>query len=153
MAARADDASIYPAEPRNGEVWMMTTFGHADPAGHWSDWLGSDGQCSLSTASVAGFQSRPRSTKQMATSRRVTNFRMKFCARSLPTLRQRDVQDKILPLLAASPPRRLRSTLSRGLCNASERRQKERSRGEGVDRHPEDAGHGPAARIDWRRKD
>ena len=41
MAARADDASIYPAEPRNGEVWVMTTFGHADPAGHWSDGLGS----------------------------------------------------------------------------------------------------------------
>jgi hypothetical protein len=41
MATRADDASIYPAEPRNGEVWVMTTFGHADLAGHWSDWLGS----------------------------------------------------------------------------------------------------------------
>ena len=37
----ADDAPIYLAEPRNGEVWVMTTFGHADPAGHWSDGLGS----------------------------------------------------------------------------------------------------------------
>ena len=37
MAARANDVSVYPAEPRNGGVWVMTTFGHADPAGHWID--------------------------------------------------------------------------------------------------------------------
>jgi nitrite reductase/ring-hydroxylating ferredoxin subunit len=31
----ADDAPICPVEVRNGEVWVKTTFGHADPAEHW----------------------------------------------------------------------------------------------------------------------
>jgi nitrite reductase/ring-hydroxylating ferredoxin subunit len=31
----ADDAPICPIEVRNGEVWVKTTFGHADPAMHW----------------------------------------------------------------------------------------------------------------------
>jgi nitrite reductase/ring-hydroxylating ferredoxin subunit len=31
----ADDAPICPVEVRNGEVWVKTTFGHADPAMHW----------------------------------------------------------------------------------------------------------------------
>jgi nitrite reductase/ring-hydroxylating ferredoxin subunit len=31
----ADDAPICPVEVRNGDVWVKTTFGHADPAAHW----------------------------------------------------------------------------------------------------------------------
>jgi nitrite reductase/ring-hydroxylating ferredoxin subunit len=31
----ADDVPICPVEVRNGEIWVKTTFGHADPAGHW----------------------------------------------------------------------------------------------------------------------
>jgi nitrite reductase/ring-hydroxylating ferredoxin subunit len=31
----ADDAPIFPVELRNGEVWVKTTLGHADPATHW----------------------------------------------------------------------------------------------------------------------
>jgi hypothetical protein len=31
----ADDVPICPVEVRNGEVWVKTTFGHADPAVHW----------------------------------------------------------------------------------------------------------------------
>jgi nitrite reductase/ring-hydroxylating ferredoxin subunit len=35
----ADDAPICPVEVRNGEVWVKTTFGHADPAAHWQQRL------------------------------------------------------------------------------------------------------------------
>jgi hypothetical protein len=31
----ADDVPIFPVELRNGEVWVKTTLGHADLAGHW----------------------------------------------------------------------------------------------------------------------
>ncbi len=31
----ADDVPICPVEMRNGEVWVRTRFGHADPAAHW----------------------------------------------------------------------------------------------------------------------
>jgi nitrite reductase/ring-hydroxylating ferredoxin subunit len=31
----ADDVPICPVEVRNGEVWVKTTFGYADPAAHW----------------------------------------------------------------------------------------------------------------------
>jgi hypothetical protein len=31
----ADDVPISPVEIRNGDVWVKTTFGHADPAAHW----------------------------------------------------------------------------------------------------------------------
>jgi nitrite reductase/ring-hydroxylating ferredoxin subunit len=31
----ADDAPICPVEIRNGEVWVKTSFNHADPATHW----------------------------------------------------------------------------------------------------------------------
>jgi nitrite reductase/ring-hydroxylating ferredoxin subunit len=31
----ADDVSIFPLELRNGQVWVKTTFGYADPAAHW----------------------------------------------------------------------------------------------------------------------
>jgi nitrite reductase/ring-hydroxylating ferredoxin subunit len=31
----ADDVPICPVEVRNGEVWVKTAFGHADPAAHW----------------------------------------------------------------------------------------------------------------------
>ena len=31
----ADDVPICPTEVRNGEVWVKTTFGHANPAAHW----------------------------------------------------------------------------------------------------------------------
>jgi nitrite reductase/ring-hydroxylating ferredoxin subunit len=31
----ADDVPICPIEVRNGEVWVKTTFGHANPAAHW----------------------------------------------------------------------------------------------------------------------
>jgi nitrite reductase/ring-hydroxylating ferredoxin subunit len=31
----ADDVPIFPIELRNGEVWVKTTLGHADLAGHW----------------------------------------------------------------------------------------------------------------------
>ena len=31
----ADDAPTFPVEVRNGEVWVKTTFSHADPATHW----------------------------------------------------------------------------------------------------------------------
>jgi nitrite reductase/ring-hydroxylating ferredoxin subunit len=31
----ADDVPICPVEVRNGEVWVKTTFGHADAAAHW----------------------------------------------------------------------------------------------------------------------
>jgi len=37
----ADDAPICPVELRGGEVWVKTTFGHADPAGHWRERLDS----------------------------------------------------------------------------------------------------------------
>jgi hypothetical protein len=37
----ADDAPICSVELRDGEVWVKTTFGHADHAGHWPDRLGS----------------------------------------------------------------------------------------------------------------
>jgi nitrite reductase/ring-hydroxylating ferredoxin subunit len=35
----ADDIPTCPVELRNGEVWVKTTFGHADPAGHWRERL------------------------------------------------------------------------------------------------------------------
>jgi hypothetical protein len=35
----ADDVPICPVEIRNGEVWVKTTFGHADPAAHWRERL------------------------------------------------------------------------------------------------------------------
>ena len=31
----ADDVPICPVEVRNGDIWVKTTFGHADPAAHW----------------------------------------------------------------------------------------------------------------------
>src|SRR5208283_4770181 len=31
----ADDTPTCPVEVRDGEVWVNTTFGHADPAAHW----------------------------------------------------------------------------------------------------------------------
>ena len=31
----ADDVPICPIEVRNGDVWVKTTFGHANPAAHW----------------------------------------------------------------------------------------------------------------------
>jgi nitrite reductase/ring-hydroxylating ferredoxin subunit len=31
----ADDVPICPFEVRDGEVWVKTTFGHADPVAHW----------------------------------------------------------------------------------------------------------------------
>jgi nitrite reductase/ring-hydroxylating ferredoxin subunit len=31
----ADDVPICPVEVRNGDVWVKTRFGHADPAAHW----------------------------------------------------------------------------------------------------------------------
>jgi nitrite reductase/ring-hydroxylating ferredoxin subunit len=31
----ADDVPISPVEVRNGDVWVRTAFGHADPAAHW----------------------------------------------------------------------------------------------------------------------
>jgi nitrite reductase/ring-hydroxylating ferredoxin subunit len=31
----ADDVPTCPVEIREGEVWVKTTFGHADPAAHW----------------------------------------------------------------------------------------------------------------------
>jgi nitrite reductase/ring-hydroxylating ferredoxin subunit len=37
----ADDAPTCPVEVRNSEVWVKTTFGHADPTGHWRDRLDS----------------------------------------------------------------------------------------------------------------
>ncbi|MBV9567134.1 MAG: Rieske (2Fe-2S) protein [Hyphomicrobiales bacterium] len=35
----ADDAPICPLEIRKGEVWVKTSFGHADPAAHWRERL------------------------------------------------------------------------------------------------------------------
>jgi hypothetical protein len=35
----ADDVPTCPVEIRNGEVWVKTTFGHADPAAHWRERL------------------------------------------------------------------------------------------------------------------
>jgi nitrite reductase/ring-hydroxylating ferredoxin subunit len=31
----ADDVPTCPVDVRNGDVWVKTTFGHADPAAHW----------------------------------------------------------------------------------------------------------------------
>ena len=31
----ADDVPTCPVEVRNGEIWVKTTFGHADPVSHW----------------------------------------------------------------------------------------------------------------------
>ena len=31
----ADDVPVCPVEVRDGDVWVKTTFGHADPAAHW----------------------------------------------------------------------------------------------------------------------
>jgi nitrite reductase/ring-hydroxylating ferredoxin subunit len=31
----ADDVPTCPVEVRNGDVWVKTTFGHADPVAHW----------------------------------------------------------------------------------------------------------------------
>jgi nitrite reductase/ring-hydroxylating ferredoxin subunit len=36
----ADDVPICPVELRDGEVWVKTTFSHADPAAHWHQRLG-----------------------------------------------------------------------------------------------------------------
>ena len=35
----ADDVPIFPVELRDGDVWVKTTFGHADPAAHWRERL------------------------------------------------------------------------------------------------------------------
>ena len=35
----ADDVPICPVEVRNGEVWVRSTLGHADPAAHWKQRL------------------------------------------------------------------------------------------------------------------
>jgi nitrite reductase/ring-hydroxylating ferredoxin subunit len=35
----ADDVPICPVEVRNGEVWVKTSFSHADPATHWRERL------------------------------------------------------------------------------------------------------------------
>ena len=35
----ADDAPVCPVEVHDGEIWVKTTFGHADPAAHWRDRL------------------------------------------------------------------------------------------------------------------
>jgi nitrite reductase/ring-hydroxylating ferredoxin subunit len=35
----ADDVPICPVEVRDGDVWVKTTFGHADPAAHWRERL------------------------------------------------------------------------------------------------------------------
>jgi nitrite reductase/ring-hydroxylating ferredoxin subunit len=35
----ADDVPICPVEVRNGDIWVKTTFGHADPAAHWQQRL------------------------------------------------------------------------------------------------------------------
>jgi nitrite reductase/ring-hydroxylating ferredoxin subunit len=36
----ADDTPICPVEVRDGDVWVKTAFGHADPASHWRRRLG-----------------------------------------------------------------------------------------------------------------
>ncbi|MFL5284723.1 MAG: Rieske (2Fe-2S) protein [Rhodopila sp.] len=36
----ADDVPVCPVEVRNGDVWVKTTFRHADPAAHWRQRLG-----------------------------------------------------------------------------------------------------------------
>jgi nitrite reductase/ring-hydroxylating ferredoxin subunit len=35
----ADDVPICPVEVRDGDVWVKTTFSHADPAAHWRERL------------------------------------------------------------------------------------------------------------------
>jgi nitrite reductase/ring-hydroxylating ferredoxin subunit len=35
----ADDVPICPVQVHDGEVWVKTTFGHADPAAHWRERL------------------------------------------------------------------------------------------------------------------
>ncbi len=35
----ADDTPTFPVEVRDGQVWVKTTFGHADPATHWRERL------------------------------------------------------------------------------------------------------------------
>ncbi len=35
----ADDVPICPVEVRDGDVWVKTRFGHADPAAHWRERL------------------------------------------------------------------------------------------------------------------
>ena len=35
----ADDTPTFPVEVRDGQVWVKTTFGHADPATHWCERL------------------------------------------------------------------------------------------------------------------
>ena len=35
----ADDTPTFPVEVRDGEVWVKTSFGHADPATHWRERL------------------------------------------------------------------------------------------------------------------
>jgi nitrite reductase/ring-hydroxylating ferredoxin subunit len=35
----ADDVPICPVEVRNGDVWVKTAFGHANPAAHWNQRL------------------------------------------------------------------------------------------------------------------
>jgi nitrite reductase/ring-hydroxylating ferredoxin subunit len=36
----ADDVPVCPVEVRNGEVWVKTTFRHADPVAHWRQRFG-----------------------------------------------------------------------------------------------------------------
>src|SRR3954447_21546852 len=36
----ADDVPVCPVEVRNGDVWVKSTFRHADPAAHWRQRLG-----------------------------------------------------------------------------------------------------------------
>src|SRR5947209_12290230 len=38
----ADDVPICPAKVHNGDVWVKTTFRHADPVAHWRQQLGNE---------------------------------------------------------------------------------------------------------------
>src|SRR6516162_3218553 len=49
----ADDVPIFPVELRDGEVWVKTTFGDADPAAHWRQRL-ADGLALVIAKAVHG---------------------------------------------------------------------------------------------------
>jgi hypothetical protein len=75
-------------------------------------------------------------------------------ASGLTRSQQSDIHEKIFPVLAASPQRRLRSALRRGeLCDACERRQKESTEARASIVIEKARAREPAARIGWRREE
>jgi len=68
----ADDAPTFPVEVRNEEVWVKTTFSHADSATHWRQRLndGLEHDIGLVIAKAVQVSSRPACRKPTSCGRR-----------------------------------------------------------------------------------